>query len=111
MEPVRCSPGSGRILIGFREEYGGAEGLEMTRELHVRWMLLTLGSDEVCPPDIHNTVYNDTFQPATPAIALEVLMADDDNGDLLDGTPHWEIICAAFAEHGIAPGCPCPPCH
>ena len=35
---------------------------------------------------------------------LEVLEADDDNGDISDGTPHAEEIYDAFGEHGIGPG-------
>jgi hypothetical protein len=37
---------------------------------------------------------------------LNYLAADDDNGSLLDGTPHMAAIHAAFARHGIA--CPAP---
>lgn len=32
---------------------------------------------------------------------LETLIADDDNGDLSDGTPHFDEINAAFCGHGI----------
>ncbi|MFQ5906598.1 MAG: hypothetical protein ACE5JA_08495, partial [bacterium] len=35
---------------------------------------------------------------------LEVLLADDDNGDLSDGTPHDCSIYQAFGRHGIGPG-------
>ena len=37
---------------------------------------------------------------------LQYLAADDDNGDLADGTPHMAAIFAAFDRHGIA--CPTP---
>ncbi len=37
---------------------------------------------------------------------LNYLAADDDNGDLSDGTPHMTAIAAAFARHGI--DCPTP---
>lgn len=33
---------------------------------------------------------------------MQYLAADDDNGSLLDGTPHMSAIQAAFARHGIA---------
>ena len=42
---------------------------------------------------------------------LNLLAADDDNGDLTDGTPHMSALFAAFDRHGIActraagPGC------
>jgi hypothetical protein len=38
---------------------------------------------------------------AHPQTVIEVLTVDDDNGDLVDGTPHDQEICAAFAAHGI----------
>lgn len=34
----------------------------------------------------------------------EVLLADDDNGDLSDGTPHACEIIEAFGRHGLGPG-------
>ncbi|HCP47544.1 MAG TPA: hypothetical protein DIU15_16000 [Deltaproteobacteria bacterium] len=34
----------------------------------------------------------------------EVLLADDDNGDLADGTPNQCLIDEAFARHGLGPG-------
>jgi len=34
---------------------------------------------------------------------IETLVADDDNGDLSDGTPHWNEIITAFNLHGIGP--------
>jgi len=34
-------------------------------------------------------------------VLLEALMADDDNGDLADGTPNDDAITEAFCEHGI----------
>ncbi len=35
------------------------------------------------------------------SILIDALQADDDNGNLLDGTPHYNQIVAAFAKHGI----------
>lgn len=35
---------------------------------------------------------------------IEVLIADDDNGNLGDGTPHACVIYLAFDKHGIGPG-------
>ncbi len=37
-----------------------------------------------------------------PTTYLEVLLADDDDGDLDDGTPHRCAIDSAFARHGLA---------
>jgi len=39
---------------------------------------------------------------------LNYLAADDDNGDLTDGTPHIEAIKTAFSRHGIACDSPDP---
>jgi hypothetical protein len=35
------------------------------------------------------------------SILIDALMADDDNSNLADGTPHYARIVAAFAKHGI----------
>ena len=35
------------------------------------------------------------------AILIDALMADDNNNDLSDGTPHYAAIVKAFARHGI----------
>jgi MYXO-CTERM domain-containing protein len=37
-----------------------------------------------------------------PSTYLEILLADDDDGDLEDGTPHRCAIDTAFARHGLA---------
>jgi hypothetical protein len=34
----------------------------------------------------------------------EVLVVDDDDGDLSNGTPHFDAITIAFGNHGIGPG-------
>ncbi len=47
------------------------------------------------------------LQPSgiTPAITIDVLTLDDDNGDLSDGTPHYAEICAGFGAKNLN----CPP--
>lgn len=41
--------------------------------------------------------------PYIPATTLdEFLMADDDDNNLANGTPHWNAICESFAERNIA---------
>jgi len=42
--------------------------------------------------------------PTTPETYDEFIVADDDNGDLSDGTPNQCEIINAFAEHGLGPG-------
>lgn len=39
-----------------------------------------------------------------PAQVHSVFVADDDNGNLSDGTPHYDVICQAASNHGFA--CP-----
>jgi len=77
-----------RIVEGMKSQYGTTTGLEAARALHLAWSLSTGG-----PPDSCNSADPDTL--------VEVLIADDDDGDLSNGTPHDSIICAAFGEHGI----------
>lgn len=44
----------------------------------------------------------DGFEGAVyQAVLTDALMADDNNNNLLDGTPHYAQIIAAFARHGI----------
>ncbi len=42
--------------------------------------------------------------PTIPESYDEVIVADDDNGDLSDGTPHQCEIIDAFGKHGLGPG-------
>ncbi|HVY49909.1 MAG TPA: hypothetical protein VHB21_28635, partial [Minicystis sp.] len=42
--------------------------------------------------------------PNIPATYVEVLAADDDDGDLGNGTPHVCVINRAFAKHGLSDG-------
>lgn len=36
-----------------------------------------------------------------PEITIDILTLDDDNGDLDDGTPHYDEICAGFGAHNM----------
>lgn len=58
--------------------------------------------------DLWNATHNATVDGADGNegeiyrdVLLEALMADDDNGDLTDGTPNDDAITSAFCEHGI----------
>lgn len=42
--------------------------------------------------------------PTIPESYDEIVVADDDNGDLSDGTPHLCEIIDAFGRHGLGPG-------
>jgi hypothetical protein len=44
----------------------------------------------------------------TPAITIDYLVLDDDDGDLSNGTPHYCQIAAGFGAHGMdAPALEC----
>lgn len=79
------------MKIRFEAELGGALGLDATRQLAVDWAQITLGGQG------SNSAHPDT--------AIEVLTMDDDDGDIENGTPNYELICEAFAAHSID----CPP--
>ena len=78
------------IKQAFKATYGNTTGLEMSRQLQVDWSALTLGGQGT--------------NSAHPQTAIEVLTLDDDDGDIDNGTPNYDDICPAFANHGIA--CP-----
>lgn len=89
----------GQVLAGawysIRENIGAARGsatgLTITQQAEVSWSLITLGG-----PDMYNA--------AGPGTVIEVLTVDDDNGNLIDGTPNYASICSAFALYNL----PCP---
>lgn len=80
-----------RLRNNFVNTYGPETGLEMVRQLHVNWALITNGGQGT--------------NSAHPTTAIEMLTADDDDGDLANGTPHYSLICNAFSQASIA----CPP--
>jgi hypothetical protein len=71
--------------------------LETTRDLHIAWLLLTIGDKFAA------SVCSGVGQSADPLTLVEVLTADDDDANLGNGTPHEAEICAAFAGRGIDP--------
>jgi hypothetical protein len=77
-----------RIRTNMGAFYGSQPGLEETRELQVAWSLITAGG-----PNSSNS--------AGPSTAIEVLTADDNDGNLNNGTPNYSRICPAFAAHSI----------
>jgi hypothetical protein len=76
------------IRLNMGTFYGEPQGLTDTRQLEVDWSLITAGG-----PDGSNS--------AGPATAIEALTADDDDGNIGNGTPNYARICAAFASHNI----------
>jgi hypothetical protein len=79
------------IKLEMQALLGGEVGLEAARQLFTDWAMMTIGV---------TTGKNS----ATPLTAIEVLTVDDDDGDISNGTPHFDEICAGFAAHNI--GCP-----
>lgn len=83
--------------------------LEAAQRLFANWTLLSNGAGAVDPSCGSNTL----GQPADTGTLVEVLTADDDDGDISNGTPNYLVICQAFADRdietqfGISP-CPAP---
>ena len=73
------------------------------------WDLWTLLEEELGEEEAYDTV-NRLFVravkagPTTPVAFDEFIFADDDNGNLGDGTPNSCTIIEAFARHGLGPG-------
>lgn len=51
-----------------------------------------------------NSILLHTGDQITPQIVIDWLVLDDDDGDIYNGTPHFDEICAGFADHSM----PCP---
>lgn len=97
------------ILGNMRATYGAAPGLELTRQLHVDWSTLMMGGQFYQCPQPPPLPPVQRGQSAHSLTLVEVLVADDDDGDLSNGTPHATQICAGFAQHSIFyPGEPSP---
>jgi len=67
--------------VGLQASLGEAEGDALARAL-------------VIPSLISNA-------PDIPAAVREVFVRDDDDGDLLNETPHWDILFQAAQNHGL----------
>ena len=88
----------GQALAGFwfdlgfllRNEYGSATGEVLLRQLFVDWSSITTGG--LGSQAIHdNTI-------------VEVLTVDDDDGDIGNGSPNWDLICTAATARSLS--CP-----
>ena len=72
------------------------------------WDLRTLLTEDLGPeegPALAHRLYQASLRrsPNLPATFAEILAADDDDGDLGNGTPHICRIIEAFAPHGLSP--------
>ncbi|MAJ28471.1 hypothetical protein CBD41_03535 [bacterium TMED181] len=77
----------------FGSLLGSQPGLEFTQQLFVDWSLVTIGG-----------IGDSSAHPET---AIEVLVLDDDDGTLANGTPNFDLICSVFGTHSI--DCPVSP--
>jgi len=78
--------------LNFQGIYGSAS-LELARQLHVDWSLITIGG-----------AGSNFLNSAHPGTAIEVITVDDTDGDITNGSPNYTPICAAFSKHNIT--CP-----
>lgn len=89
-----CGQVLGGTVIEMRfnlgDTYGSEPGLELARDLHVAWSMITTGGQG--------------SNAAHPLTAIEYLTVDDDDGNLLNGSPNYDDICDAFDQHNV----PCP---
>ncbi len=75
------------IRTGFINTYGSTQGLELARQTHVDWAVVTNGGQGL------NSMHPDS--------AIEYLTIDDDDGRICNGTPNYSIIRQGFINHGI----------
>ncbi len=75
-------------------------GLDSNTSLEVATRLTYLGADNVASWFVTNNGEEGGCNASSGY--QQYLAADDDNGDLGDGTPHMQAIFAAFNRHGIA---------
>lgn len=76
-----------RLKLG--EVYGSEGGLEIARQLHVDWAMITIGEQN-------------GSNAAWPQTGIEAMTVDDNDGNLLNGTPNYPSLNYAFGKHGIA---------
>jgi hypothetical protein len=76
------------IRTGFIAAFGNTQGLDIARQKHVDWAILTNGGQGL------NSMH--------PESAIEYLTIDDNDGRLCNGTPNYSIIRQGFINHGIS---------
>ncbi len=67
--------------------YGATPGLELVRQQHANWAMITLGGEG--------------SNSAHPNTAIQWLTLDDNNADIDDGTPNYSRLAAAFAHAAL----------
>ncbi|MBU6413909.1 MAG: hypothetical protein KGS45_10565 [Planctomycetes bacterium] len=79
------------IKKAYDIKYGTTAGFTNVRQMFVNWYLITAGG-------------GGSLVSAYPTTAIEVLTVNDTDGNLSNGTPDYNEICASFAQHAIT--CP-----
>lgn len=80
------------------------ETSEASRQLFVDWLLLTEGGQDiegVCPCIDPHPPSKCFGRALHPDLAVEMLIADDDDGIIANGTPHYCGIRQAFEDRGV----------
>jgi hypothetical protein len=91
----------GAIWLDLRAS--SAMTLEQVRQLHVDWSFIATA------PENSYSCSTNYDQSADCGTLVEMLTADDDDGNLANGTPHYDLICCTFVARGIL-NCSSAPC-
>ncbi|MFO0858497.1 MAG: hypothetical protein U0640_14210 [Phycisphaerales bacterium] len=86
-----CGEVLGGLVWDLRNAFvtrDGTPGLDLLRQLHTDWFMITQGADAN-----GNSVH--------PVTATEYITADDDDGQIGNGSPNYGIIRVAFIGRGI----------
>lgn len=84
----------------YKRDLPGVYGFDNNTALEIATRLTYLGTDNVATWNVTNN--GEEGGCAASSGYQQFLAADDDNGNLNDGTPHMQAIFDAFNRHGIA---------
>lgn len=87
------------VLVWRAIRDDGRMSPEEVYQLFVDWSLLATAEPSPRYCEQIDPSYTSRDRSARDATFLAVLIADDDNNDLSDGTPNSDVICAAFAKY------------
>lgn len=87
------------VLVWRAIRDDGGMSPEEVYQLFVDWSLLATAEPSPRYCEQIDPAYTSRDRSARDATFLAVLIADDDNNDLSDGTPNSDVICAAFAKY------------
>ncbi len=78
------------VRKAFGTAYGQAPGLTIVRQLHADWAMITEGPE----PGV-------TANSAWLGTAEDWVAMDDNDGNVLNGSPNYALLRSAFAQHNI----------